>query len=63
MGALARGARDARRPPRRRTQNAKFRALAERMQEALPDARLRVVPGAGHAVQLEAPDAVADRRS
>ena len=40
--------------------DAKFRAIAERMQAALPDARLHVVPGAGHAVQLEAPDAVAE---
>jgi len=38
----------------------KFRAIAERMQAALPDARLHVVPGAGHAVQLEVPGAVAD---
>ncbi len=38
----------------------KFRAIAERMQAALPHARLRVVPGAGHAVQLEAAGAVAD---
>jgi 2-succinyl-6-hydroxy-2,4-cyclohexadiene-1-carboxylate synthase len=38
----------------------KFRAIAERMQGALRDARLHVVPGAGHAVQLEAPDAVAE---
>jgi 2-succinyl-6-hydroxy-2,4-cyclohexadiene-1-carboxylate synthase len=37
----------------------KFRALAESMLARLPDARLVVVPGAGHAVQLEAPDAVA----
>jgi 2-succinyl-6-hydroxy-2,4-cyclohexadiene-1-carboxylate synthase len=37
----------------------KFRAIAEQMQAALPDARLHVVPGAGHAVQLEAPEAVA----
>ena len=43
----------------------KYRAIAERMQEELPDARLRVVPGAGHAVHLEAPEAVAEvlRRS
>jgi 2-succinyl-6-hydroxy-2,4-cyclohexadiene-1-carboxylate synthase len=39
--------------------DAKFRALAERMAAALPDATLRVVPGAGHAVQLEAPEALA----
>jgi 2-succinyl-6-hydroxy-2,4-cyclohexadiene-1-carboxylate synthase len=38
----------------------KFRAVAERMAAALPDARLRVVPGAGHAVHLEAPDAVVE---
>jgi 2-succinyl-6-hydroxy-2,4-cyclohexadiene-1-carboxylate synthase len=37
----------------------KFRVIAERMATALPDAALHVVPGAGHAVQLEAPDAVA----
>lgn len=39
--------------------DAKFRALGERLVEGLPDARLVVVPGAGHAVHLEAPDAVA----
>jgi len=39
--------------------DAKFRAIAERMAERLPDARVVVVPGAGHAVQLEAPAAVA----
>jgi 2-succinyl-6-hydroxy-2,4-cyclohexadiene-1-carboxylate synthase len=38
----------------------KFRAIAERMEAALPDARLHVVAGAGHAVQLEAPEAVAE---
>jgi 2-succinyl-6-hydroxy-2,4-cyclohexadiene-1-carboxylate synthase len=38
----------------------KFRAIAERMAGALPDATLHVVPGAGHAVQLEAPEAVAE---
>jgi 2-succinyl-6-hydroxy-2,4-cyclohexadiene-1-carboxylate synthase len=39
--------------------DAKFRAIAERMAAALPRAELHVVPGAGHAVQLEAPEAVA----
>jgi 2-succinyl-6-hydroxy-2,4-cyclohexadiene-1-carboxylate synthase len=38
----------------------KFRAIAERMQAALPDARVLVVEGAGHAVQLEVPDAVVE---
>jgi 2-succinyl-6-hydroxy-2,4-cyclohexadiene-1-carboxylate synthase len=38
----------------------KFRAIAERMAAALPDGRLSVVPGAGHAVHLEAPDAVVE---
>lgn len=37
----------------------KFRALAERMAALIPDATLHVVAGAGHAVQLERPDAVA----
>jgi 2-succinyl-6-hydroxy-2,4-cyclohexadiene-1-carboxylate synthase len=39
--------------------DAKFRALAERMAERLPDGRIVVVAGAGHAVALEAPAAVA----
>ncbi|HWT24896.1 MAG TPA: alpha/beta fold hydrolase, partial [Solirubrobacteraceae bacterium] len=39
--------------------DAKFRAIAERMAAALPAARVVVAPGAGHAVPLEAPDAVA----
>lgn len=39
--------------------DAKFRALAERMAERLPDGEIVVVPGAGHAVALEAPEAVA----
>jgi len=39
--------------------DAKFRAIAERMAGAIPDAALVVVPGAGHAPQLEAPGAVA----
>lgn len=34
----------------------KFVALADRMAERLPDATRRTVPGAGHAVHLEAPD-------
>ena len=37
----------------------KFRATAQEMAAALPDARLHVVPGAGHAVHLEDPWAVA----
>jgi 2-succinyl-5-enolpyruvyl-6-hydroxy-3-cyclohexene-1-carboxylate synthase/2-succinyl-6-hydroxy-2,4-cyclohexadiene-1-carboxylate synthase len=37
----------------------KFRALAGRMAAALPAARVVVVPGAGHAAQLERPEAVA----
>jgi 2-succinyl-6-hydroxy-2,4-cyclohexadiene-1-carboxylate synthase len=40
--------------------DAKFRAIAERMRERLPDARVVTVPGTGHAPQLEAPDAVAE---
>jgi 2-succinyl-6-hydroxy-2,4-cyclohexadiene-1-carboxylate synthase len=39
--------------------DAKFRATAERMAAALPDARVHVVRGAGHAVHLEDPLAVA----
>ena len=42
-----------------RRRDAKFRDIAERMGAALPHARLVVVPGAGHALPLEAPDAVA----
>ncbi len=40
--------------------DAKFRALGERLVGALPDARLVVAPGAGHAVHLEAPHVVAE---
>jgi len=39
--------------------DAKFLDIGERMGAALPDARLVVVRGAGHALPLEAPDAVA----
>lgn len=35
----------------------KFLEIGRRMAEALPNARLAVVPGAGHAVHLERPDA------
>jgi 2-succinyl-6-hydroxy-2,4-cyclohexadiene-1-carboxylate synthase len=38
----------------------KFRGIAERMASSLPDARVVVVEGAGHAVHLEAPDAVVE---
>ena len=37
----------------------KFRAIAEQMAEAIPHAEVTVVPGSGHAVHLEAPQAVA----
>jgi 2-succinyl-6-hydroxy-2,4-cyclohexadiene-1-carboxylate synthase len=39
--------------------DAKFRAIGERLASELPRAELRVVEGAGHAVHLERPDAVA----
>ena len=39
--------------------DAKFRDTAQRMAALLPDARLHVVAQAGHAVHLEAPEAVA----
>jgi 2-succinyl-6-hydroxy-2,4-cyclohexadiene-1-carboxylate synthase len=38
----------------------KFTALAERMRARLPRAQHVVIPGAGHAPQLEAPEAVAE---
>lgn len=38
----------------------KFTALGERLVDALPNASLEVVAGAGHSVHLEAPDATAD---
>jgi len=37
----------------------KFQAVARQMVEQLPDGRLTVVPGAGHGVHWEVPDAVA----
>jgi len=37
----------------------KFAALARRLAAGLPRATLRIVPGAGHALPLEAPDEVA----
>jgi 2-succinyl-6-hydroxy-2,4-cyclohexadiene-1-carboxylate synthase len=37
----------------------KFRGIASRMAEAVPDARVVVAAGAGHAVHLERPDEVA----
>ncbi|MGI8863511.1 MAG: alpha/beta fold hydrolase [Solirubrobacteraceae bacterium] len=37
----------------------KFTAIADQMAARLPDARVEVVPGAGHAVHLEAPERVA----
>jgi 2-succinyl-6-hydroxy-2,4-cyclohexadiene-1-carboxylate synthase len=37
----------------------RFRAIGERMAAAIPDARLLVVPGAGHAAHLERPHEVA----
>jgi len=39
--------------------DAKFVALGERLTAALPDARLRVVEGAGHGIPREAPAALA----
>jgi 2-succinyl-6-hydroxy-2,4-cyclohexadiene-1-carboxylate synthase len=38
----------------------KFRAIAERMAERLADARLHVIPSAGHAIHLEQPGALAE---
>jgi 2-succinyl-6-hydroxy-2,4-cyclohexadiene-1-carboxylate synthase len=40
--------------------DAKFRDIAAQMAAAVPRARVHVVPGAGHAVHLEAPAAVAE---
>ena len=40
--------------------DAKFQSIAQEMAAALPAARVHVVAGAGHAVHLEAPEAVAE---
>lgn len=39
--------------------DARYRSLGERLAAALPDARLHVVPGAGHGLPREAPAALA----
>ena len=39
--------------------DAKFRVIGEKLVDALPNADLVVIPGAGHAAHLEAPEAVA----
>ena len=39
--------------------DAKFLALAQRMEKAIAGARVVAIPGAGHAAQLEQPEAVA----
>jgi 2-succinyl-6-hydroxy-2,4-cyclohexadiene-1-carboxylate synthase len=39
--------------------DAKFGAIAERMATAIPDSRVEVIAGAGHAAQLEQPELVA----
>lgn len=39
------------------TEDAKFVEIAERMAERMPNARVRFVPSAGHAVHLEQPEA------
>jgi 2-succinyl-5-enolpyruvyl-6-hydroxy-3-cyclohexene-1-carboxylate synthase/2-succinyl-6-hydroxy-2,4-cyclohexadiene-1-carboxylate synthase len=41
-------------------QDERFRAIAERMAQAIPAAEVVVVEGAGHAVHLERPDALAE---
>ena len=38
----------------------KFTAIAYEMAELLPDARVAIVPRAGHAVHLERPDAIVE---
>jgi pimeloyl-ACP methyl ester carboxylesterase len=37
-------------------EDTKFRALAEEMAAALPDARCALIPNAGHAAHLEQPE-------
>jgi 2-succinyl-6-hydroxy-2,4-cyclohexadiene-1-carboxylate synthase len=39
--------------------DAKFRALAQRLGEVLPNASVKVVPGAGHSLHLEGVEAIA----
>ena len=39
--------------------DAKYVDIAHRMAEAIPDARVEVIAGAGHACHLEQPDVVA----
>jgi 2-succinyl-6-hydroxy-2,4-cyclohexadiene-1-carboxylate synthase len=39
--------------------DAKFSAIADQMAARIPDARVVVIAGAGHAAQLERPDEVA----
>jgi 2-succinyl-6-hydroxy-2,4-cyclohexadiene-1-carboxylate synthase len=39
--------------------DARYVAIAERLVERLPDAELVVVPGAGHGLPREAPEAIA----
>jgi 2-succinyl-6-hydroxy-2,4-cyclohexadiene-1-carboxylate synthase len=38
----------------------KFTAIAYEIAELVPDATVTIVPGAGHAVHLERPDAIID---
>jgi 2-succinyl-6-hydroxy-2,4-cyclohexadiene-1-carboxylate synthase len=40
--------------------DSKFRAIAAEMARGIPAAEVVIVPGAGHAVHLEAPEAIAD---
>jgi len=37
----------------------KYVGIAQRMAEVIPDARVEIVPGAGHACHLEQPEHVA----